>query len=247
MIVRATPYGTKKIVLFDYNISRAGRVMKDLFLDFKGYLQVDGLNCYDVLAKREGIIRVGCNMHARRKFEEAKVTGAKKGQTLAEVGLKFYKAIYAVEKELKEKSVEERYLLRLEKTNKIWDEFKAWALEYKDKVPRKSEIGEALYYFIDDYELLTAYLKDGRLEPDNGFTERMIRKFAIGRNNWMFSDSVDGAHAGSVLYSLVVTAKINRVNPYRALVKIFTELPKAQTLADIEALVEILLTPQNGQ
>ena len=63
----------------------------------------------------------------------------------------------------------------------------------------------------------------------------------------MFLDSVDGANASSVLYSLVVTAKINRVNPYRALVKIFTELPKAQTLADIEALVEILLTPQNGQ
>ena len=141
----------------------------------------------------------------------------------------------------------ERYLLRIEKTTTFLAEFKAWALEHKDNVSPKSKIDEALFCFIDDYELLIAYLKDGRFEPDNGLRKRAIRKFAIRRNNWLFSDSVDGANASSVFFSFVVTAKIKGVNPYRALVKIFTELLKGQTLADIEALTEILLILQTVQ
>ena len=78
---------------------------------------------------------------------------------------------------------------------------------------------------------------------DNGFTERAIRKFAIGRNNWMFSDTEDGADASALLYSLVVTAKVNGVNPYTALVKLFTAIPLAKTIEDFERLAEIILTP----
>ena len=108
---------------------------------------------------------------------------------------------------------------------------------------RESKIGEAFTYLIGEYEYLIGYLEDGRLECDNGFTERAIRKFAIGRNNWLFSDQVEGAHASAVLYSLVVTAKINGVNPYRALVKLFAALPKANAIEDYERLAEIILTP----
>ena len=102
----------------------------------------------------------------------------------------------------------------------------------------------AFQYFTSEYEYLVGYLKDGRLEPDNGFTERAIRKFAIGRNNWMFSDTDGGTNASAILYSLVVTAKINGVNPYRALVILFTELLKAQRLDEFERLAEIILAPE---
>ena len=112
------------------------------------------------------------------------------------------------------------------------------------KVPIKSKIGEAFHYFLNEYDALIGYLQDGRLEMDNGFTERAIRKFAIGRNNWIFSDTEAGAHASSLLYSLVVTAKVNGVNPYAALVKIFTELPKAKCLEDYERLADIILSPE---
>lgn len=114
---------------------------------------------------------------------------------------------------------------------------------YKAKVPIKSKIGEAFNYFLNGYEYLTGYLKGGRLEMDNGFTERAIRKFAIGRNNWLFSDTVEGAKASALLYSLVVTAKVNGVNPYAALVKIFTDLPLAKTIEDFECLSEFILAP----
>jgi transposase len=243
MWVRSTPFGKQKIILFDYSPTRSGVVAKSLFLDFKGHLQSDGLNCYEAL-ESEDITRLGCNMHGRRRFEKAKVTGAMAGRSLGEIGMKFYKRIYDLEEEIRDKTPDERYALRLEFATPIWKEMEEWLGQTKSKVPKKSKIGDAFSYMESQLEYLKGYLKDGRLECDNGFTERAIRKFAIGRNNWMFSDSEAGANASSLLYSLVVTAKVNGVNPYRALVKLFTELPKAQTIEDYEALANLILVPE---
>lgn len=99
---------------------------------------------------------------------------------------------------------------------------------------------------MNEYVYLTRYLDDGLMDPDNGFTERAIRKFAIGRNNWLFSDTPDGAEASSLLYSLVVTAKLNGINTYKALAKILTEIPMAKTLEDYERLADVILTPQTS-
>ena len=243
MFVRSTPFGSEKIVLFDYSPSRAGIVAKKLFADFKGYLQCDELSSYDCLESKD-VIRVGCNMHGRRGFEKAVVSGAKEGKSLGEMGLLFYRRIYDVEDLCQGKSPDERYLMRLEFAKPIWDELKDWIEIQKIKVPQKSKIGGAIRYIDRHYEHLVAYLKDGRLNLDNGFTERAIRKFAIGRNNWMFSDGEAGANASAILYSLVVSAKVNGVNPYRALVKLFTELPNAQTIEDYEALANLILVPE---
>jgi hypothetical protein len=244
MWVRSTPFGLNKIVLFDYSTSRSGATAEALLAEFKGYLQCDGLNSYNAL-ESDVVVRIGCNMHARRRFEQAAVNGAKDGRSLGEVGLAFYKQIYDLEAEIKEKSPEERYRIRLERASPVFEEMKSWVAKTKGKVPEKSKIGKAFSYFDSEYEYLTGYLKDGRLEPDNGFTERSIRKFAIGRNNWMFSDTEDGANASALLYSLVVTARTNGVNPYKALVKMFTELPKVQTIEEYERLAELLLSPEH--
>ncbi len=67
---------------------------------------------------------------------------------------------------------------------------------------------------------------------DNGFAERAIKYFAIGRNNWLFSDTVGGAEASSLFYSFVVTARLNNVNPYDALNEIFDAVPLAKTIED---------------
>ena len=96
-----------------------------------------------------------------------------------------------------------------------------------------------------DYDELTAFLKDGRYEIDNGWVERAIRKFAIGRKNWLFCDSVDGAHTSSVLYSLVVTAKLNGKDPYKVMTEILTALPTAKTGEDYKKLTALLLAETN--
>ena len=84
---------------------------------------------------------------------------------------------------------------------------------------------------------LIRYLDDGRLEIDNNLAENAIRPFAVGRKNWLFSNSVNGAKASANLYSIIETAKANGLEAYDYLRHIFTELPKAKTLDAFDALL----------
>ena len=241
MWVRCTPTGKNKIILFDYDPHRSADVAKKLLEEFKGYLQVDGYASYNILEKNIELIRIGCNMHGRRYFEKAFQTGAKNGTSLAEIALKFYKQLYDNEEIIRELPSAERHRLREEIQVPIWNEFKDWADANQSKVPPKSKIGEAFKYFRSEYEYLIGYLKDGHLEMDNGFAERAIRKFAIGRNNWMFADSEAGAHASAMFYSLLCTAKVNDVNIYDAMKYLFTEIPKATSSEDFEYLADVIM------
>jgi transposase len=244
MWVRGTPDRKQPIVLFDYDPHRSGEVAKKLFADYRGFLQSDAYSAYLCLEKQEGVTRIGCNMHGRRGFSDAN-KGAKEGRGLAAKALKFYQLLYDVEEKAKKLglSAADRKLLRDVEQVPIWDEMKIWADKTITRVPKKSLIGKALGYWTSQYDLLRGYLVDGRLEMDNGFAERTIRKFAIGRNNWMFSDTPEGAHASALFYSFVVTAKLNGVNPYKALRTIFERIPLASTLEDYEALAKLLLSP----
>ena len=154
---------------------------------------------------------------------------------------KFYKRLYDHEEEIRALPPDERYIKRQEVQVPIWAEFKSWADTNQSKVPPKSKIGEAFHYFQSEYQYLTGYLKDGRLEMDNGFAERAIRKFAIGRNNWMFADTEAGAHASAMFYSLLCTAKVNDVNIYEAMKYLFNEIPKAKSIDDYERLADIIM------
>lgn len=144
------------------------------------------------------------------------------------------------------KAPEERFNVKLEPATPIWETLKVGAEKHKVTVAKKSKIGGAFAYLLTEYEFLINYLKDRRLEIDNGFTERIIRKFTIGKNNCMFAQSEAGAHAGSLLDSLFVTAKVNGVNPDKALVKLFTKIPKAQSLEVDERLADLILTPEGS-
>lgn len=97
-----------------------------------------------------------------------------------------------------------------------------------------------LNYFLNEFDKLTVFLKDGRYEMNNGWIERVIRKIAIGRNNWMFADSVAGAKASSVLYSLAITAKLNGKDRYEAIAELLRRLPAAETIDDYERLASLL-------
>jgi transposase len=239
MWARCNPSDTEKIILFDYDPHRSGEVAKKLLADYEGILQCDGYSSYNVTEKMGGIWRIGCNMHGRRVFKKA-ADGSEKSKPLASIALKYYQRLYKIEEAAKGKSSDERYLQRLKDASPLWVEFKEWAVSTNTKVPRKSSIGEALHYFLAQYEYLTGYLTNGRLEIDNGHVERMIKNFAIGRKNWLFSDTPEGAEASALFYSLVTTARANGVNPYQALKRIFEELPLATTVEHFEQLADIL-------
>lgn len=108
-------------------------------------------------------------------------------------------------------------------------------------MPKQSALGKALNYLHRQWPTLIVYVEHGDLRIDNNWIENAIRPFVMGRKNYLFCDSVAGANATANLYSLIETAKANSIEPYRYLRHVFTELPKATSLEDIEALLRLCI------
>lgn len=233
------------IALLDYDPSGGGQVAKKLMMGFTGALQADAHRGYEALDQKS-ILLLGCMMHARRRFHEAWVVGKKK-PGLASEGLAMIKWLYDKEESYKTLGLTplERKAIRDREIAPSLDAIKNWAMDKLLQVPKSSPVGNALNYFVAEYDELSAFLTDGRYEIDNGWIERVVRKFAIGRNNWLFSDTVDGAQASALLYSLTLTAKLNGKNPFETLTEILTRLPSAKTADDYENLTALLLSPTN--
>jgi transposase len=103
--------------------------------------------------------------------------------------MKYFRALYKIETKARENNLssEKRYNLRQEKSLPILVSFKSWLDTHLTKVPEQSKIGGAVRYTLSNWELLTNYLKDGRVEIDNNLLENTIRPFALGRKNWIFA------------------------------------------------------------
>jgi transposase/uncharacterized coiled-coil protein SlyX len=238
-VQRGGPPG-KSVILFDYDPSRSGAVPLRLLEGFTGFLQCDGYEGYGAIGKREDIVLVGCWAHARRKFDEAIKAQGKKGKAKAgraTKGLAFIQKLYRIEKLAKELTPEERKAMRQGQAVPLLNEMRDWLDTSLPEVPPQSAVGKALNYLHGQWPKLVRYVDDGRVDIDNNAAERTIRPFVIGRNNWLFSDTVKGAEASARLYSLILTAKANGHEPYRYLRHLFKELPVATSLQDIEALL----------
>ncbi len=227
--------GPNPIVLFEYDPSRSSDVPIKLLEGFRGYLQVDGYAGYNAFCRQEGVIRLGCFAHARRKFFEARKASKRPG--LANQGLKFIDKLYKVESAAKKMTVEERHTLRQTESLELTVEFKKWLDEQGPCVPPKSVLGKAIQYALDQWPYLVRYLERGDLSMDNNLVENSIRPFALGRKNWLFSQSVEGAQASATIYSLIETAKANGLNPFLYIREVLENIPHAKTVEDFEALL----------
>ncbi|PAV31081.1 IS66 family transposase [Virgibacillus profundi] len=217
------------IVLYDYRKTRAGKHPSRFLEDFQGYLHVDGYAGYH---KVSDVTLVGCWAHARRKFTDAlKALPESAGTSAvkAKEGLAFCNQLFAIERELKEVSLKERYEIRLERSQPVLEAFSAWLREQTPRVLPKSALGLAIKYCRNQWDKLEAFLQDGRLEIDNNRGERSIKPFVIGRKNWLFSNTQKGAESSAIIYSIVETAKENGLNPFHYLKYLFEELPNMDT------------------
>jgi transposase len=200
------------IVLYDYSPTRSGQVPLELLEGFSGYLQVDAYDGYSEVCKVNKLIRLGCMDHARRKFTDAfKTSGSRE---IGKRALVYFKLLYKIEEDIKNRTPEEKKKIRQEKSKSILAEMKEWIESKRAKVPPQSVGGKAISYFINEYNSLIQYLEDGRLNISNAPVENKIRPFAIGRKNWLFSASVEGAQASAMFYSLIETAKANNADPF---------------------------------
>jgi transposase len=227
----------RPVVLFDYTTSRAQDVPLRLLEGFSGYLMTDDYAGYNALAARPGIERLACLAHARRKFVEAQKVQPKGKTGRADVALNLINRLYAIERELKDLSDEQRYRGRQQHSLPVLEQLKAWLDKTQPQVTTQNALGKALNYLASNWSRLVRYVEAGSLPIDNNRAERAIRPFVIGRKNWLFSDTPKGATASAQLYSLVETAKANGQEPYTWLRHVLERLPQARSVEDYEALL----------
>ena len=228
----------KKVILFDYDPSRSGSVPLRLLAGYQGYLQTDGYEGYSAVCRQPCVISQGCWAHARRKFDEA-IKGQKDKSKVGKshMGLSYIRKLYRVEHGIKDSPPEERKRVRQEQSQPILKQLRQWLDKSLPQVPPKTLLGKALHYLNNQWQKLIRYCEEGYLRMDNNLAENAIRPFVVGRKAWLFSNSVDGAKASANLYSLVETAKACGLEPYRYLKQVFTHLPIAETVTDIEQLL----------
>jgi hypothetical protein len=178
---------------------------------------------YEDFGSKSGITLLHCMAHARRKFDEAK--GSDKVR--AEYALTEIQKLYAVEREAKKDAVtsEHLYVLRQQKSIPVLESLKEWMIEnYKSVLPQ-SPIGQAIFYSLHRWDKLMHYTTNSKLEIDNNLVENAIRPVAIGRKNYLFAGSHNGARRAAMLYSFLGTCKINGVNPFEWLRDILFKIP----------------------
>lgn len=228
--------GKYPIVLYDYKPSRSGENATNFLKDFKGYVHSDGYSGY---GKLKNIERCGCWAHLRRKFVEAipdKKSG--NGLTNAELGRAYCDRLFAIEKDLKDLSPEDRYIKRLELEKPVLGEFWAW-LDKLNPLPG-SALGRAKTYAVNQKSFMENYLHDGRLEISNNAAENAIRPFTVGRKNWLFADTSKGAAASAIIYSLVETAKANGLDTYKYLEYVLKNMPDSDWMRHPENLETLM-------
>lgn len=228
------------VLIYQYHPTRSGDVVREFLRDYQGYVQTDGYSGYDFLDADQKIRHIGCWAHARRKFMDmVKAQGKNRKPGSGDVALNYIRKLYRIEKEADKNnlSYEERFQLRQEKAAPVLEEFRQWLSKRSFQTPPKGLLGQAISYTLRQWDRLVGYLEDGRLSPDNNAAENSIRPFVIGRKNWLFSGTPEGAEASAILYSLIETAKANLLEPYSYLRHIFEKLPTAGSLEDFELLL----------
>ncbi len=201
----------QRLVLFDYREGRGREGPQELLKNYTGFIQSDGYPVYDAFEKRPGITLTGCMAHARRYFEKA--LGNDKAR--AEYFITQAQQLYAVEKLIRDEQLtgENILALRKEKSLPVLNAMEAWLRDHIIQTTPTSPIGKAIAYSLTRWEKLTAYVYDPILEIDNNLVENAIRPTVIGRKNYMFAGSHDGARRSAMIYSFFGSCKMNNINP----------------------------------
>lgn len=229
-----------RMILFDYQPTRHSDTPRQLLHGFNGVLVTDGYDGYNAVVRENTLTHAGCWAHVRRKFDEAiqargKGKHAKTGkahQAIALIG-----KLYQIEREISDNTAAQRKITRQQTSKPIIEQLQTWLETSLPQVAPQSLTGKALHYLHSQWPKLIRFLDDGRIPMDNNPAENAIRPFVMGRKAWLFSNSQAGANSSANIYSVIQTAKANGLEPFTYLKHVLTELPKAETVEDIERLL----------
>jgi transposase len=254
MVVRAAGPPGKRIILYDYIPSRTNAALKQLLIGpdgpYRGKLLTDGLERYDDICRELELLHFGCWQHARAYFFKArKVSQLPSSRTLANTAIDDYiRQVFAVESQIETLRAEYEQrgdtlplemvrALRQTKSKPVLEKFKEWLDKMLLGTPPNSALGKALAYCTHQWPKLVLHLDHAEVPAHNNFVERQIKQYALGRKAWLFCHDKIGAEASANLFSVVMTARANGVEPFAYLSYLFEHLPTAATVEAVEALL----------
>ena len=222
-LFRSGEDGLPPIIFYKYSETRAGENAVDFLRGFKGYLMCDGYSGYNKVPDAK---RTACWAHIRRYLTDAIPKGKALDYTQPSVqGVMYINQLFHLEDIIKAKhtSFDAIKKARLEKEKPVVEGFLSW-LDQQAPV-RGSRMDKAVTYIQNRRSYLTTYLEDGRCSFSNNLSENAIRPFTVGRKNWLFCDTPNGAQASALVYSMVEIAKANGVNVYHYLTYLLEKMP----------------------
>jgi transposase len=226
-------------VFYRYSIDRKGERPRGHLEGFSGYLHADAFPGYLALYRLSGnngprISHVACIAHARRKlFEVFEATKS----PIAEEALRRIQELYAIEAEITGKSAAERRSERQARSKPLLDAFHSWAVEQRRRLSAKAPLGKAFQYSLSRWEALTRYLDDGRLSIDNNLSERLLRGIAVTRKNFLFLGSDRGGDRAAAIYTILESAKLNRLDPEAYLAHVLDRLAHGHPMNRLDELL----------
>lgn len=238
------------IIIFCYEATRGTDHLRRFFREFLGYITCDAYISYRVLEEESGgdILTTGCFMHCRRYFAEAffvQDVAAMDDEELAELpetkALLLIRGIYQEENKLKDMAADERLSAREAAVAPKVDAFFEYvhSLEGSDEV-FSDRMKKAITYAVNQEQNLRRFLTDGKIPCDNGYVERIIRSYSVGRSNWLFADTIHGAEVNAIMYSIVETAKANHVNVLIYLQYLFEQIPLRRARGDKNFMADMM-------
>jgi transposase len=220
--------------VFDLSPGHQHEYPQKFLAGYRGFIHADGYAGYNPLYAA-GATHIGCWMHVRRKFFEAKESAA----ALAHEAIARIRLLYAVETAAKERHLSggELASYRQEHAGPLLHSFEDWLAQEVPRALPKSKIGEAFIYAANQWPSLTRYVQDGRLRIDNAPAEQAIRPVAVGRRNWLHIAGDGGLISAAVLLSVAATIKRHGVNPWVYIKHILTAAAGRQPDADFSDLL----------
>ena len=231
-----------RIVIYDYQASRSKDSVNIFLKDFKGYHQSDGYSGYDELHSRASITGAGCWAHARRKFVE--ITRLVKNRGVAHELLELINKLYSVEKRTVDFESDEIYRYRQSRSVPILLRLHEKLVYYEKVAYPGGALHQAIKYCLNQWSKLEVYAHTGNIRIDNNDTERIIKPFVIGRKNWLFSNTEQGARSSSIIYSISETCKANKVNAYDYFKFILENIHQAKTKSELRQMLPYMVDPE---
>mgnify|MGYP002710356599 FL=1 len=236
-------YQKEQVILYEYQKTRNASHPRKFLKDYNGICVTDGYQAYHTLEKEKEDLKIaGCWVHCRRKFEEALEVIPKelRKQSVLDLLMNQIRAIYREEGKLSGFSADERAEKRQLVVKPLVDAFFAYVKQNSGRVPKSGKAREAFTYALNQEPYLRVFLENGNVPMDNNASERAIRGFCIGKKNWEMIDTVHGASASAIIYSISETAKANGLKPYEYFEYLLTEIPKHQDESSTDFLADLL-------